>query len=76
MDVLLGLRNPDLTHFVFLLEVYNQLVLSLDDVSIFLDGFASIFKPLFKVFNFLRLYLVQHLQLLIKCYQLVFLDQV
>ena len=60
MDVLFGLRNPDLTNFVLLLKVYDQLVLSLNDVSVFFDGIASVIKPLFEVLDFLSLNLVQN----------------
>lgn len=60
MDVLFGLRNPDLANFVLLLKVYDQLVLSLNDVSVFFDGIASVIKPLFEVLDFLSLNLVQN----------------
>lgn len=60
MDVLFGLCNPDLTNFVLLLKVYDQLVLSLNDVSVFFDGIASVIKPLFEVLDFLSLNLVQN----------------
>jgi hypothetical protein len=60
MDVLFGLCNPDLTNFVLLLQVYDQLVLSLNDVSVFFDGIASVIKPLFEVLDFLSLNLVQN----------------
>ena len=76
MDVLLGLCDPNLADFVFLLQVYNQLVLPLYYVSIFFDCFYSVVKPSFKVFYFLSLYLVQHFQLLVERYQLVLLHQV
>ncbi len=76
MDVLLGLCDPNLADFVFLLQVYDQLVLPLNYVSIFFDCFDSVVKPSFKVFNFLSLYLVQHFQLLVERYQLVLLHQV
>jgi len=60
MDVLFGLRNPDLTNFVLLLKVYDQLVLSLNDIPVFFDGTARVIKPLFEVLNFLSLNLVQN----------------
>lgn len=60
MDVLFGLCNPDLTNFVLLLKVHDQLVLSLNDVSVFFDGIASVIKPLFEVLDFLSLNLVQN----------------
>ena len=60
MDVLFGLCNPDLTNFVLLLKIYDQLVLSLNDVSVFFDGIASVIKPLFEVLDFLSLNLVQN----------------
>ena len=60
MDVLFGLCNPDLTNFVLLLKVYDQLVLSLNDVSVFFDGIAGVIKPLFEVLDFLSLNLVQN----------------
>lgn len=76
MDVFFGLRDPYLANLVFLLKVYDQLVLSLDDVSVFFNGDESVSAPLFVVVDLLSLNLVQDFQLLIQRNQLAFFNQV
>ena len=76
MDVFFGLRDPYLANLVFLLKVYDQLVLSLDDVSVFFNSDESVSAPLFVVVDLLSLNLVQDFQLLIQRNQLAFFNQV
>lgn len=76
MDVFFGLRDPYLANLVLLLKVYDQLVLSLDDVSVFFNSDESVSAPLFVVVDLLSLNLVQDFQLLIQRNQLAFFNQV
>lgn len=51
VNILFSLRNPDLADFVFLLEVYYQLVLPFYYDSVFLHCYPCIFEFLFERFG-------------------------
>jgi hypothetical protein len=59
VDVFLRLGNPYLAYFVLLLEVYNEFVLSFNNVSIIFHSLPSIFKPLFELFRLFALNFVE-----------------
>ena len=76
MDVLLGLGNPNLAYLVLLLEINNQFVLSLNDISLVLNSSYAVLESLLKVLNRLLLNLVEKLKFLIQSDDFVFLDNV
>jgi len=76
MDVLLGLGNPNLAYLILLLEINNQFVLSLNDVSLVLYSSYAVFESLLEVLNRLLLNLMEKLKFLIQSDDFVFLDNV
>jgi len=76
MDVLLCLGNPNLAYLVLLLEIHNQFILSLNDVSLVFDSSYAVLESLLEVLNRLLLNLVEKLKFLIQSDDFVFFDNV
>lgn len=76
MDVLFCLGNPNLAYLVLLLEIHNQFILSLNDVSLVFDSSYAVLESLLEVLNRLLLNLVEKLKFLIQSDDFVFFDNV
>lgn len=76
MDVLFCLGNPNLAYLVLLLEIHNQFILSLNDVSLVFDSSYAVLESLLEVLNRLLLNLVEKLKFLIQSDYFVFFDNV